>query len=101
MRELEAERKMLNERLEAANEADSVIALHPKALDRYKRAVTELALELKCGAPTEFATIREVVTAIMLDAVVAAEPERCASARPNNGLAFTQASQECCPNLHR
>ncbi|MGY4171725.1 putative urease superfamily metal-dependent hydrolase [Bradyrhizobium sp. USDA 4518] len=68
MRELEAERKMLSERLEAANEADSVIALHPKALDRYKRAVTELAQELKCGAPIEFATIRELVTAIIVHA---------------------------------
>jgi site-specific DNA recombinase len=68
MRELEIERKMLSERLEAAKEADNVIALHPKAIDRYKRAVTELADELKRGEPMEFATIRELVTAIIAHA---------------------------------
>src|SRR5207244_4942410 len=68
MRELEAERKMLGERLEAAKEANSVIALHPKAIDRYKRAVMELADELKRGTPAEFATIRELVTAIIVHA---------------------------------
>jgi site-specific DNA recombinase len=68
MNELEAERKTLAARLEEAKEADNVIALHPKALDRYKRAVVELADELKRGTPTEFATIRELVTAIIVHA---------------------------------
>jgi site-specific DNA recombinase len=68
MNELEAERKTVAARLETAKEADNVIALHPKALDRYKRAVLELADELKRGTPTEFATIRELVTAIIVHA---------------------------------
>lgn len=81
MRELEAERKVLAERLEATKEADNVIALHPKAIDRYKRAVMELADELKRGTPTEFATIRELVTAI----IVHASPSRPGGAgtKPN------------------
>jgi site-specific DNA recombinase len=66
MRELEAERKKLGERLETAKEANSAIALHPTAIDRYKRAVMDLADELKRGNPAEFATIRELVTAIIV-----------------------------------
>jgi len=68
MRELEAERTTLADRLEAAKEVDDVIALHPNALDRYKRAVLELADQFKRGTPTEFATIRELVTAIIVHA---------------------------------
>jgi site-specific DNA recombinase len=83
MNELEAERKTLAARLEEAKEADNVIALHPQALTRYKRAVVELADELKRGTPTEFATIRELVTAI----VVHASPSR-------PGGAGTKASAE-------
>ncbi|WP_156952353.1 hypothetical protein [Bradyrhizobium sp. WSM1743] len=49
MRELEAERTILAGRLQAAKEVDDVIALHPKALDRYKRAVLELADQFKHG----------------------------------------------------
>jgi hypothetical protein len=45
-----------------------VIALHPKALDRYKRAVAQLADELKRRPPMEFATIRELVMAIIVHA---------------------------------
>ncbi|MCA1531441.1 recombinase family protein [Bradyrhizobium sp. NBAIM03] len=68
MQELEAEKAKVMAGLESAKESDSVIALHPKALDRYKRAVKELADELKRGTPTEFATIRELVTAIIVHA---------------------------------
>ncbi|MGY3149612.1 site-specific DNA recombinase [Bradyrhizobium sp. USDA 3397] len=68
MNELEADRKALAARLEETNEADTVIALHPKAIDRYKRAVRELDDELKRGSPIEFATIRELVTAIIVHA---------------------------------
>jgi site-specific DNA recombinase len=68
MNELEAERKTFAARLETTKEADNVIALHPKAIDRYKRAVVELADELKRGSPAEFATIRELVTAIIVHA---------------------------------
>jgi site-specific DNA recombinase len=68
MQELEAEKAKVTARLETAKESDNVIALHPKALDRYKRAVRELAEEMKRGTPTEFATIRELVTAIIIHA---------------------------------
>ncbi|WFU19410.1 hypothetical protein [Bradyrhizobium sp. CB3481] len=68
MNELEAERKTLAARLEEAKETDNVVTLHPKALDRYKRAVMELANEFKHGTPTEFATVRELVTAIIVHA---------------------------------
>ncbi len=68
MNELEADRKALAAQLEETNEADNVITLHPKALDRYKRAVRELAEEFKRGSATEFATIRELVTAIIVHA---------------------------------
>jgi site-specific DNA recombinase len=68
MNELEADRKALAARLEETSEADNVIALHPKALDRYKRAVMELADELKSGMPAEFAAVRELVTAIIVHA---------------------------------
>jgi site-specific DNA recombinase len=54
--------------LKTAKESDNVIALHPKAFDRYKRSVRYLADELKRGTPTEFATIRELVTAIIVHA---------------------------------
>jgi site-specific DNA recombinase len=67
-KELEAERGSIRVTLEAAKEADNVIALHPKALDRYKRSVAQLADELKRGTPMEFATIRELVTAIIVHA---------------------------------
>ena len=83
MNELDADRKALAARLEETNEADNVIALHPKAIDRYKRAVMELADELKRGSPIEFATIRELVTAI----IVHARPSR-------PGGAGTKASAE-------
>ncbi len=68
MQELEAEKAKVMAGLESAKESDNVIALHPKALDRYKRAVVELADEFKRGTPTEFATIRELVTAIIVHA---------------------------------
>jgi site-specific DNA recombinase len=58
--------------LEQAKTRDNVIALHPKALTRYKQAVAQLADELKRGSPAEFAAIRELVTAI----VVHASPSR-------------------------
>ncbi|EIG62292.1 recombinase family protein [Bradyrhizobium sp. WSM1253] len=68
MQELEAEKTKVMAGLERAKETDNVIALHPKALDRYKDAVVELADELKRGTPTEFATVRELVTAIIVHA---------------------------------
>lgn len=68
MQELEAEKVQVMAGLESATESDNVVALHPKALDRYKRAVAELADELKRGAPSEFTTIRELVTAIIVHA---------------------------------
>ncbi|MBR0792166.1 recombinase family protein [Bradyrhizobium manausense] len=68
MQELEAEKTKVMAGLESAKGSDNVVALHPKALDRYKRAVMELADELKRGAPREFATIRELVTAIIVHA---------------------------------
>jgi site-specific DNA recombinase len=43
MQELEAEKAKVTGGLETAKETDNVIALHPKALDRYKRAVRQLA----------------------------------------------------------
>jgi site-specific DNA recombinase len=39
MKELEAEKVKISAALEKAKEGDNVIALHPKAIDRYKRAV--------------------------------------------------------------
>ena len=68
MQELEAEKAIVMAGLESAKESDNVIALHPKALDRYKRAVVALADELKHGSPTEFATIRELVASIIVHA---------------------------------
>jgi site-specific DNA recombinase len=68
MNELEAERKTLAARLETAKEADNVITLHPKAIERYKRAIVDLADELRRGTPTEFTIIRELVTAIIVHA---------------------------------
>ncbi len=68
MQELEAEKNKVVAGLVSAEESDNVIALHPKALDRYKRAVVALADELKRGNPTEFATVRELVTAIIVHA---------------------------------
>ncbi|WFU46113.1 recombinase family protein (plasmid) [Bradyrhizobium sp. CB82] len=68
MQELETEKAKIMAGLESAKESDNIIALHPKAIDRYKRAVGELADELKRGTPTEFATIRELVTAIIVHA---------------------------------
>ncbi|WP_271602798.1 recombinase family protein [Bradyrhizobium sp. CCBAU 45384] len=68
MQELEAEKAKVTAGLDSAKESDNVIALHPKALDRYKRAVVELSDHLKRGTPMEFATIRELVTAIIVHA---------------------------------
>ncbi|WP_245317036.1 recombinase family protein [Bradyrhizobium manausense] len=68
MQELEAEKANVMAGLENAKESDNLIALHPRALDRYKRAVLEFADELKRGSPSEFATIRELVTAIIVHA---------------------------------
>jgi site-specific DNA recombinase len=47
MRELETERTSLADRLDAAKEANDVIARHPKALDRYKDSVMRLAKNLE------------------------------------------------------
>ena len=68
MQELEAEKAKVMAGLESAKESDNVVALHPIALDRYKRAIVELADQLKRGTPAEFATIRELVTAIVVHA---------------------------------
>jgi site-specific DNA recombinase len=68
MKQLDAEKANVVAGLDSAKESDNVIALHPKAIDRYKRAVVELADQLKRGTPTEFATIRELVTAIIVHA---------------------------------
>jgi site-specific DNA recombinase len=74
--ELEAERATLGAALEAAKEADNVIALHPQALTRYKRDVMELADELKRGDPDGnagvFTRIRSLVTAIVVHAAPSA-----------------------------
>lgn len=77
MRELEDEKVATTQRLERCKESGEVIALHPKTLDRYKRAVVELADNLKSGSPSEFAAIRELVTGI----VVHATPSRPGGAR--------------------
>jgi site-specific DNA recombinase len=68
MKELETEKAKVMAGLEGAKESDNVVALHPKAIDRYKGAVAQLADELKRGSPMEFATIRELVTAIIVHA---------------------------------
>jgi site-specific DNA recombinase len=76
LKELEAERTTLRAALEAAKEADNVIALHPQALTRYKRDVMELAEELKRGDPDSnagvFSRIRSLVTAIVVHAAPSA-----------------------------
>ena len=46
----------------------TIVELYTKAIHRYKRAVVELAVELKRGTPSEFTTIRELVTAIVVHA---------------------------------
>jgi site-specific DNA recombinase len=68
MQGLEAEKSKATAALESTKETDNVIAIHPKAIDRYKQAVAKLADELKRGSPTEFAAIRELVTAIIVHA---------------------------------
>lgn len=73
---LEAEKNKVMAGLESAKESDNVVALHLRRSTRYKRAVTTLADELKCGNPTEFATIRGLVAAI----IVHASPSRLGSA---------------------
>jgi hypothetical protein len=50
LREMEAERVTIRDALKTAKEADNVITLHPQALARYKRNVTDLAAELKRNA---------------------------------------------------
>jgi len=45
---------------------DTIVYNQTRASNRFKRAVWELADELKRGTPTEFATIRELVTAIIV-----------------------------------
>jgi site-specific DNA recombinase len=68
MKEFEAEKTKVMAGVENAKESDNVVALHPKAIERYKHAVAQLADELKRGSPTEFAAIRELVTAIIVHA---------------------------------
>ncbi len=72
LNQLTLERATISAALEAAKEADNVIALHPQALARYKRDVMELAEELKRGDPDTnagvFARIRSLVTAIVVHA---------------------------------
>ena len=55
LRDLETERGTMRASLEAAEERDSVITLHPGALTRYKAAVAELAKELARGEPDKVA----------------------------------------------
>ena len=87
MHELEAERTSVKAAIKAAEEADNVIALPPKALDRYQRDVSELAEELKRGTPGDnaalFARIRTLVTAI----VVHASPSTAGGAGTNAAAA--------------
>ncbi|WP_315767115.1 hypothetical protein [Bradyrhizobium sp. SZCCHNR2009] len=72
LRDLEAERGKARQALEMAQEADNVIALHPRALTRYKAAIATLAEELAQGdaelTAGAFAVIRELVTAIVVHA---------------------------------
>ncbi|MCK1585192.1 recombinase zinc beta ribbon domain-containing protein, partial [Bradyrhizobium sp. 168] len=109
MQELEAEKAKVIARLDAAKESDNVIALHPKALDRYKRAVVELADEFKRGTPTEFATIRELVTAIIVHASpsrpggigtkASAEDDRCVRIDIKGRLAALCGNPGLFPNM--
>jgi site-specific DNA recombinase len=81
MKESEAEKAKITAALESAKENDNVIALHPSALARYKKAAAQLADELKRGSPAELEAIRELVTAIIV---------RASSSRP--GGAGTKAN---------
>jgi hypothetical protein len=72
IKSLESERLTIRAAMATAREVDNVIALHPKALDRYRRDVIEIAGAIQRGDPEGnaaiFARIRDLVTAIVVHA---------------------------------
>jgi site-specific DNA recombinase len=72
IRELQSEREAVAEAIERAQEGENVIALHPTAIERYKRDVADLARELQAGSPEinagVYSSLRELVVAVVVHA---------------------------------
>jgi site-specific DNA recombinase len=61
---LEAEKGKLATDLATMKTGDNVVAIHPKAVERYQRALAELSDELKRASPEEIAIIRSLIKSV-------------------------------------
>ena len=72
IRELDDERTGVALAINQSQEAENIVALHPSAINRYKRDVTDLADALKAGDSDDnagiYARVRDLVSAIVVHA---------------------------------
>jgi site-specific DNA recombinase len=61
---LEAEQAKVAADLASMGTGDNVVAIHPKAVERYQRALVELSDELKGGSPEEIAIVRSLIKSV-------------------------------------
>ena len=61
---LEAEKSKLAADLAAMNTGDNVVSIHPRAVERYQRAIAELGDELKRASPEEIAILRSLIKTV-------------------------------------
>lgn len=61
---LEAEKVKLATDLAALKTGDNVVAIHPRAVERYQRALAELADDLKRANPEEIAILRCLIKTV-------------------------------------
>jgi site-specific DNA recombinase len=64
MNVLEDEKAKLTADLAAMNTGDNVVSIHPRAVERYQRAIAELGDELKRARPEEIAILRSLIKTV-------------------------------------
>jgi site-specific DNA recombinase len=61
---LEAEKAKLAADLTTMNASDNVVVIHPKAVERYQRALAKLSDEVRRASPEEIAIIRSLIKTV-------------------------------------
>jgi hypothetical protein len=61
---LEGEKSKVEAELSASSASNNVVAIHPKAVERYQRALAELADEWNKASPEEIAVIRSLIKSV-------------------------------------
>jgi site-specific DNA recombinase len=99
---LEAEKAKIAADLGVMRTGDNVVAIHPKAVERYQRALVELDDELKRASPEEIAIVRSLIKSVTVytddaaDGSVAVDIKGRIAALCDCG----SVSSSGCPQLH-